>query len=256
MLPDTEEERIPNEVQEEVQEQVEQNVEAPDTPTEEPAKPAEPAEEYDEIVYNKQLVRVPKSQRKELLQKGYNYDKVRSQRDQLEAALKHAAQLAGYEDTDSYLYALEQDRIRAAAESKGVPVEVYTKLQQMEIEIKQSQTERLLNQQREALLNKPHFKEHEAEIVAIGKQIGDLDAAYAYYLKENYTKLTEEIRKQAVEDFKRQASKGGVQGSDDAPAVAGDIPLTKAERAHAERQVARGYFKDVQEWARWHKSNG
>lgn len=248
MLPDTEEERIPNEVQEEEEAQDQTSEETPDKPVDE--------EEFDEILYNKQLVRVPKSQRKDLLQKGYNYDKVKTQRDQLDAALKHAAQLAGYADTDSYLSALEQDRIRAAAESKGVPVEVYTKLQQMETEIKQSQAERLLNQQREALLNKPHFKEHEAEIVAIGKQIGDLDAAYAYYLKENYTKLTEEIRKQAVEDFKRQASKGGVQGSDDAPAVAGDIPLTKAERAHAERQVARGYFKDVQEWARWHKANG
>ena len=248
MLPDTEEERIPNEVQEEEEAQDQTSEETPDKPVDE--------EEFDEILYNKQLVRVPKSQRKDLLQKGYNYDKVKTQRDQLDAALKHAAQLAGYADTDSYLTALEQDRLKTAAEEKGMPVEVYTKLQQMESELSQSRSERLLNQQREALLDKPHFKEHEAEIVAIGKQIGDLDAAYAYYLKENYAKLTEEVRKQAVEDFKRQASKGGVQNSDDAPAATGDIPLTAAERAHAERQVARGHFKDVQEWARWHKANG
>ena len=250
MLPDTEE-KVIDEVQEEETQVQEETPETPDKPADET-----PAEEFDEILYNKQLVRVPKSQRKDLLQKGYNYDKVKAQRDQLDAALKHAAQLAGYADTDSYLTALEQDRLKTAAEEKGMPVEVYTKLQQMESELSQSRSERLLNQQREALLDKPHFKEHEAEIVAIGKQIGDLDAAYAYYLKENYTKLTEEVRKQAVEDFKRQASKGGVQNSDDAPAATGDIPLTAAERAHAERQVARGYFKSVQEWARWHKANG
>lgn len=67
------------------EEPVEDGPENPDNPED---KPAEGEEEFDEITYNQQTVKIPKSERQTLLQKGYNYDKVHGRLTETEAALR------------------------------------------------------------------------------------------------------------------------------------------------------------------------
>lgn len=66
--PGAEEEPVEDEGADEPEEE-----EEPDTPGE--ADEDGGAEEYDEIIYNKEKIRIPVSERQALLQKGYNYDK-------------------------------------------------------------------------------------------------------------------------------------------------------------------------------------
>jgi len=71
--------------------------------------------EFDEIVYNKETVKIPKSERKTYLQKGYNYDKVKQAADKakedsaaLAAVLQRAAKAAGYKDAAEYVKELDR----------------------------------------------------------------------------------------------------------------------------------------------------
>lgn len=240
----SQEENVKEEVQEEEQTQTTETV------TEE--TPATQEEEYDEIIYNKEAVKIPVSERKIYLQKGYNYDKVVSQRDQYKNLIEYVAKLNNYSSVDEFEKALNEEKVKREAAEKGMNPEVYTKLQEMEKELKQTKLERTLNQQREALKNKPFYKENEQEILAIGKTIGDLDAAYAWYVSNNVDKLTakqlEDAKKQAIEDFKRQSSKG-VLSTDDGVVDEKNLDLTQEELAHGKRRVADGTFKDLREFA-------
>jgi hypothetical protein len=218
------------------------------------AKPAEQPqaeEEFDEVVFNREVRRVPKSERKTLLQKGLNYDKVVEHREQLKAALEEAAHLAGYSNAEAYRAALEQERVRRMAEEKGVTPEVLNQIQGLEQKVAKYETETRFAEQREILKDAPHFKEHEKEIVELARQsnVNDLEVAYAWYLRLNYAKLTEELKKQAVEEHKRQASKGGVMPSTESPTPPETLDLTPEEKAHGERRVAQGHFKDLKEYA-------
>lgn len=59
--------------------------------------------EFDEILYNKERVKIPVSERSTYLQKGYNYDKVQAKADSATAALLRAAKLEGFDTTDAYI---------------------------------------------------------------------------------------------------------------------------------------------------------
>jgi hypothetical protein len=231
-----------------------QGAEVVETPkpevTGKPAEVPQAEEEFDEVLFNREVRKIPKSERKTLLQKGLNYDKVVQHREQLKAALEEAAKLAGYANAEVYQTALEQERTRRVAEEKGVTPEVLTQIQGMEQKIAKFETETKFSEQRETLKDAPHFAAHEKEIVDLARQsnVNDLEVAYAWYLRLNYPKLTEELKKQAVEEHKRQASKGGVMPSDESPAPPEVLDLTPEEKAHGERRVAQGHFKDLKEY--------
>ncbi|MDD3421910.1 MAG: hypothetical protein PHS47_06415 [Methanocellales archaeon] len=226
-------------------------------PDKQPDKaPEMDAEEFDEIVYNKETVKVPKSQRVTLLQKGYDYDKVRKQRDDLKNTLEEVAKSQGFSNTDEYLKAIEKARIEREAEEEGIPPEVYTRLKTVEEKAKRYDAETLINQQREEIMKDSKrsdiFKTHENEILPLARQAGDLNAAYAWFVAENFDKLTEEIRKQAVEDHKRQASKGGVQPSNEGTAPDDSkLDFTKEEEAWARHRVSQGHYKTLREAWEW-----
>lgn len=78
------------------------------------AKPAE--EEFDEIVYMKEKVKIPVKERQTYLQKGYNYDRVKTAADNATAALARAAQIEGFETVEDYLNELSAREKNALAE--------------------------------------------------------------------------------------------------------------------------------------------
>lgn len=80
----------------------------------EAAKPAE--EEFDEIVYMKEKVKIPVKERQTYLQKGYNYDRVKAAADNANAALVRAAQIEGFDRVEDYLNELTIREKNALAE--------------------------------------------------------------------------------------------------------------------------------------------
>ena len=207
-------------------------------------------EEFDEVVFNREVRKIPKSERKTLLQKGLNYDKVAQHREQLKAALEEAAKFAGYDNADSYQTVLAQERTRRVAEEKGVTPEVLNQIQGMEQKLAKYETETKFSEQRDTLKDAPHFATHEKEIVELARQsnVNDLEVAYAWYVRLHYGELVKEDRKQAVEDYKRQASKGGVLPTTGSPPPVETLDLTPEEKAYGERRVSQGHFKDLKEY--------
>jgi hypothetical protein len=63
--------------------------------------------EFDEILYNKERVKIPVAERQTYLQKGYNYDKVKQTADTANAALHRAAKVEGFDTVDEYLADLD-----------------------------------------------------------------------------------------------------------------------------------------------------
>jgi CRISPR/Cas system CMR-associated protein Cmr5 small subunit len=63
--------------------------------------------EFDEILYNKERVKIPVAERQTYLQKGYNYDKVKQTADTANAALHRAAKVEGFDTVDEYLAELD-----------------------------------------------------------------------------------------------------------------------------------------------------
>lgn len=77
---------------------------------EEPREPEvkETVEEFDEIVHNKQKVKIPVSERKTYLQKGYNYDHVKEESDTAKQTLARVAKMEGFDKTEDYLAELDK----------------------------------------------------------------------------------------------------------------------------------------------------
>jgi len=77
----------------------------PDDKPVEKTKQEEPAKEpeFDEILYNKEKVKIPVTERQTYLQKGYNYDKVKADAEAAKATLLRVAKAEGFKTVDEYL---------------------------------------------------------------------------------------------------------------------------------------------------------
>lgn len=224
-----------------------------DTPTE------EPEEEFDEIVYNKETVKVPKSQRQTLLQKGLNHDRIQGKAKTLETYLEKAARLTGYGSVQEYLRAVDEAERQAEAkryESAGINdprvveeiIEKHPAVQAGAYSARQL----AIKEQMEALKGEEFFEELRPEIEAAMLRNHALDAetVYSYLYGANRKRLTQLAKdtaaKKAVEDHKRQ-SKRGVEPSDDAPLSEKGLDFQPHERAWAERRVKQGHYKNLKE---------
>jgi len=105
--------------------------------------PAE-EEEYDVVKYNKEEIKVPKSERQTLLQKGLNYDKVFERNKSLEAQLKardewvaqnYASQ--GIETWDEFQAALAEQAREEELKDLGVDSEIADQLIERDPKIRQ-----------------------------------------------------------------------------------------------------------------------
>jgi len=124
----------------------------------EEVKPEEPVKEpeFDEILYNKEKVKIPVTERQTYIQKGYNYDKVKADADAAKATLKRVAQAEGFNTVDEYLAELgnrekaklaeqieeaagDPDKINEIVEKH--PVVVKTKEERRELDYVKAKTE-------------------------------------------------------------------------------------------------------------------
>ena len=117
-----------------------------DKPSADKVEPAE--EEYDEIVYNKQTVRVPVSERQTLLQKGYNYDKMHGKLAESEQKLAEidkwvasAYAEQGIKTWDELQNALAMQSRKEQLEDMGIDEDAYKKLLENDPELKRLRDE-------------------------------------------------------------------------------------------------------------------
>lgn len=230
-----------------------------ETPTEEP-------EEFDEITYNKETIKIPKSQRQTFLQKGYNYDKVHgrlTEREQLIATLETET---GYSINDLVEYARNQktsrkademaDNLGMSPEQAKVYLEQETRLKRLEHGTAMQRVQDRNQAQKAALKNEDFFTELEAEIdqIVTGNPSIDVETAYNYLYGQNRKRLTQLAKdsaaKKAVEDHKRQ-SKRSVESSSEAPVSEKGLDFAAHEKAWAERRVKQGHYKSMKEAWEW-----
>lgn len=162
------------------------------------------AEEFDEILYNKEKVKIPVSERQTYLQKGYNYDKVHGKLTQTEMQIANFEQLTGLKFDDAIKDIMEQKmktEVEAIVDRDGVTEEEAKKqiLREQKAKETQDKAEKILreaeiSQEKTELRDKQYFKELESEIDELVKSTPGLkvDTAYRYLLGQNFEKLTAE----------------------------------------------------------------
>jgi hypothetical protein len=182
-------------------------------------------EEFDEIVYNKETVKIPKSERQTYLQKGMNYDKVQGKAQTLEATIQRAAKAQGFNSVDEYLAAVEKAEKEAEEQRyQENPLEAVRDTVQREISAVLGQQTRV-QQQKKELKDSPFFSDLEPEIDALitdnaarGQHI-DVKTAYFYLRGQKLEELMEKGQKTAVKSTIAQLhdrAKRGVVSADSA----------------------------------------
>jgi len=166
----------------------------------------EEEEEFDEITYNKGIVKVPKSRRTELLQKGYNYDKVTGRLTKAESALQEIADLSGM-TIDQVRQSLREQHqaqeITGYAETYEITeeeakreLERENRLRAVERDNFNRNLDSSISAEMESLKDRPHFNDLKADIEAMvenGKRTGAVVApsvAYKFILGERFEELS------------------------------------------------------------------
>jgi hypothetical protein len=125
--------------------------------------------EYDEIVYNKEKVKIPVSERQTYLQKGYNYDKVKATADNANAQLQRIAKAEGYKSVDEYLAELDsREKVQLAekiTEAAGDPEKIDEIVKNHPEVVKTKEERRILelNKAKDELRKDRFYKELETE---------------------------------------------------------------------------------------------
>jgi hypothetical protein len=198
-----------------------------EAPIEEPsAEPVTTQEEYDEIKHNKEIVKIPVSERKNYLQKGYNYDKVQQKATELEGQVKYLEKRArqeGFDDVQSYLKAIDefeqQQQVQAEASKYGVPEDfIRAELQPLKSELEQLRQEREKFQQNEVV------RQVDSEIATLTQKYDDfagmkdevLNFAIekGYRLEDAYRLMTYESKIEAAALKKEQETLARITGRD------------------------------------------
>ena len=223
---------------------------------------ATPAPEFDDIVYNGETIKLPVSERKTFLQKGYNYDKVKSKADTYETALQKAARITGYESVDAYLEAVDNAEKKAEAEQyqrAGADPKAIKDLIKQELsndpDFKQGKeylNDLRIEREKAALKDKKYFKELEPEIDKVLKTNPSLSPKFVYeYIRGQ--KLEELIageltkaQQKGAEDFVNQ-SKRGTESNDTPPADEKTLDFTADEKSWADKRVKQGTYKNLKE---------
>jgi hypothetical protein len=227
-------------------------------------KPPEPqpaatlAPEFDDIVYNGETIKLPVSERKTFLQKGYNYDKVKSKADTYESALQKAAKITGYDSVDAYLEAVENAEKEAEAkqyQQAGADPKAIENLLNNHPVIKQTQdyfNKARITEEKAALKDKKYFKELEPEIDKVLAANPSLSPKLVYEyirgqkLEELIAAELTKAQQKGAEDFVNQ-SKRGTESSDVPPFDEKTLDFTADEKAWADRRIKQGTYKNLKE---------
>lgn len=219
---------------------------------------AQPAPEFDDIVYNGETIKLPVSERKTFLQKGYNYDKVKTKADTYESALQKAARITGYESVDAYLEAVENAEKEAEAkqyQQAGADPKAIEKLLNDHPVIKQTQdyfNKARIAEEKAALKDKKFFKELEPDIDKVLASNPTLSPKFVYEyvrgqkLEELMSGELTKAQQKGAEDFVNQ-SKRGTESSDTPAVDEKTLDFTADEKAWADRRVKQGTYKNLKE---------
>lgn len=207
--------------------QAEEVVESQEAPIEVSSEePVTTQEEFDEITYNKETVKIPVAERKNYLQKGYNYDKVQAKASELEGQVKYLEKRArqeGFDDVQSYLKAIDefeqQQQIQAEASKYGVPEDfIRAELQPLKSELEQ------LRQEREKYQQNDVVRQIDSEIATLSQKYDDfagmkdevMDFAIerGYKLEDAYRLMTYESKMEQAALKKEQETLARVTGRD------------------------------------------
>lgn len=228
--------------------------------------PVDPPEEYEEIVYNKQTIKIPKSEKQTYLQKGYNYDKVHGKMTEYEQTIKDIQELTGMDAKAVIEYLKEQKQEQETAgelkkmltENPGMTEAVARRLLKQEQEIKaikQRDSQRefgtIIDRQKAELKEKPFFKELEADIdkmIAAAPGV-DVKTAYNYLKGERFDELLEKAKKttqkSTIADLHDKARRGITSGSEGQ----GD----DVDTSDVDVNMARAFGNDPKEIAKYKK---
>jgi hypothetical protein len=225
-------------------------------------------EEFDEVVFNHETIKVPKSRRKDLIQKGLNHDRVKERAEKAHEALTKAAKVQGFDTVESYLEAVERAEQEAQMEryqqagitDPGIIQEMINKHPVVQQATRQQRAIEIITQ-KEALKDQPFFKDLEADIDALMSKTPGVDVrtAYIFLRGEKFDELAakkaSQTTEEALKNHNRQA-KRGVESSDDPPNNSSKkLDFSPDEREWAERRVRQGHYKDLAEAHKALRSN-
>jgi hypothetical protein len=221
---------VVNQPQDEIIE--EQQTDTPEIDNENANPDTTQEEEFDVITYNKEEVRIPASERQTYLQKGYNYDKIKSRADELEQQtgyLSKVAQLSGFTDTAEFIKAVEEaeekQRIHNEAQKLGIDEDAYrqhiepvsSKLTQMESELEEFRKQesfRQVEQEINSLKSKyDDFEKNQDRVI-------DLAMQHGYRLEDAYKIATYEEKLESISKQKEQEVLARVTGRDEKQVLA------------------------------------
>lgn len=245
----------------------------PVTPTE-PTEPVEPTEvmstedEFEEILYNKEPVKIPKAEAKKYLQMGYHYEnKVQSKLTEYENEVQRRDEFVkrlGYNSFEELEQAQAQreleEQAAEVASREGMSQEVAMKLIQLErndairqeqeaIRVKQSYN----LQEKESLKVDPFFSKIAPMVEETLKVNPTLSykAVYNYIAGEKRSELLaqekEMIQKRTIADIHDKRSRGITEGGDGEPEP--DVELTTEGKT-----MAAAFGNDVKEIAKYVKN--
>lgn len=224
--------------------------------------------EYDEIVYNKEKVKIPVTERQTYLQKGYNYDKVKTAADNANAALLKAAKIEGFNTIEEYLAELDKrEKVLLAEkieEAEGDPDKIEEIVNNHPIVVKTKEERRILEFEKiKSKLSKDRFfKELEPqfdELMSVNPtaspelvyKVIRSDYLTPEKLKELISKEKESVEKRVIADVhdkeRRTAPTGGdtndgvevIQPSDFTKKLAGIFGVSASKVARRSHELSK-----------------
>jgi hypothetical protein len=192
-----------NDGEEETEDEEETDTEDDETEAK-PAKEEKSEEEFDEITYNKEKIKIPVKDRQTYLQKGYNYDKIHGRLTETESRIAEFERLTGLKFDDAIKDIVQQKSqadIEKIMDRDGVSEEDAKRQYMREQKIKEDTAkaeailrEAEISKEKAELKDKQYFKELESEIDELVKSTPGLkvDTAYRYLLGQNFEKLAQE----------------------------------------------------------------
>ncbi|WP_026676770.1 hypothetical protein [Fictibacillus gelatini] len=244
------EEFMANQSQEPMQDNIQQQEQI-----QEPA--SEPQEQYFEVKYNKEPVKVPYEQAPEYIQKGLNYEKVQQRATEYEQHLNRLAQLSGYQTHDELIQAIEeaeQQRQMEEYQQAGIDPNMLNKFLENHPDI-QFARELKAKQEEEAKFNsemESFFEAHPevqpkdipAEVWAIREREGlPLIHAYRSYMYDNVARQSEQTAIQKLQQ-NQMASPGPLSGGD-VPHNTSIKQMGKSDFNSLVERVLRGEVKNL-----------
>lgn len=193
---------------------------------------AEQSDDFIEVKYNKELMKIRRDEAPTYIQKGLNYDKVKQKAEELEkqvSYLDRLAKLSGYQSTEEFLQAVEQAeeqrRIQQEAQRLGIDEETYrqhfepvnselSRLRQELEELRRQETVRQVEAELQQLKQKyDDFEKYEDTIFQLAIEKG-------YSLEDAYKIATYEDRIQHIAKQKEQEVLAKITGRDEKQVLA------------------------------------